>query len=76
VGNAYARVRRLSSHPAFSFMATDARPLKCPLCGELFGRVPEYDKHYMTHKPTPEQAWEHLSWRSFQRRFPGVKSAN
>jgi len=69
VGNAYARVRRLSSHPAFSYAGTDARPLKCPLCGELFGKIPEYDSHLLSHQPSEAVAAQWMSARSFERHF-------
>ena len=72
MGNAYARVRRLSSHPAFSYQGTDATPLKCSFCSELFGQIPEYDKHFMGHSPSRQEAQKWLSARSFKRHFGTV----
>jgi len=39
-------------------MGTDARPLKCPVCAELFGKIPEYDSHFLDHQPSVEMAAE------------------
>jgi len=64
----------LSSHPAFSYMGTDARPLKCPVCAELFGKIPEYDSHFLDHQPSVEMAAEWMSARSFRRHFPEATS--
>jgi hypothetical protein len=73
VGSAYARVRRMSSHPAFSYSGTDAKPLKCPVCGELFGKIPEYDSHFLGHQPDEEMAGRWMSARSFERHFKRAK---
>jgi hypothetical protein len=55
-------------------MGTDARPLKCPVCAELFGKIPEYDSHFLDHQPSVEMAAEWMSARSFRRHFPEATS--
>ena len=61
--NAYLRIGRLATHPAFS--AAAGGMLVCPLCAgepEQFRttRVAAYDRHFVAHDPdeASESAWE------------------
>lgn len=64
-GNRYMKIARLASHPAFSL---GCGALVCPLCPEFkTERAGEYDKHFIAHGPTQEQAYQWLSWRTYER---------
>jgi uncharacterized C2H2 Zn-finger protein len=63
-GNAYHRIARLGTHPAFSMRAV---ALVCPCCGQEFQRVGEYTRHYIGHRPPVEEARSWLDWRAFER---------
>lgn len=52
MGNAYMRVARLATHPAFSWR-TGA--LQCPLCRESFATVGTYTPHLLAHQDLTEQ---------------------
>jgi hypothetical protein len=64
-GNRYLKIARLASHPAFSLAQA---ALACPLCEDFTTeRCGEYDRHFLAHDPTQEQACEWLSWRTYER---------
>jgi hypothetical protein len=68
--NAYLRIGRLATHPAFS--ARDGCVLVCPICGgepEQFRttRVAAYDRHFVAHDPSAADAERFMSGRSFER---------
>jgi hypothetical protein len=62
-GNAYARIRRLATHPAFR---RDGM-LHCPRGCESFATVPEYTKHALSHDLTSKEAWEWLSGKVYNK---------
>lgn len=63
-GNAYLRVARLASHPAFGRDGC----LHCPLCPDVFATAGTYDRHVLAHPSlTPTVAYWHLSGRTFER---------
>jgi predicted RNA-binding Zn-ribbon protein involved in translation (DUF1610 family) len=66
--SSYHQVGALATHPAFS---SSAVAVVCPLCadGQVFEtrRVGEYDRHFLTHDPTMEQAERWMSGRTFER---------
>lgn len=64
--NTYHQFHRLSCHPAFS---TRYGCLLCPVCNKGFTSIKDYTDHYMTHRPTREEAAEHLDWKAFGRHF-------
>ena len=68
--NAYLRIGRLATHPAFS--AQDGCVLVCPICAgepDQFEttRVAEYDRHFVAHDPDEADAERFMSGRSFER---------
>ena len=66
-GSRYHRIGNLATHPAFSHRHV---ALVCPLCGTLHQRVPDYDRDFLAHQPTAEQAWRRLSGRRYEREAP------
>jgi hypothetical protein len=66
-GNAYLRLARLGTHPAFSMR--DGQ-LHCPFraCdGLAFQRVSEYTSHLLKHDLTEERAQRWLDWRAYDK---------
>lgn len=64
--SAYHRIARLATHPAWSHRHA---ALKCPICPTptTFAHVPLYERHFLTHQPTAEQAWQWLSGRAYRQ---------
>jgi hypothetical protein len=60
----------LGTHPAFRW---DVAALVCPTAGcdtEPFTRVAEYNRHFLDHQPTAEQAFRWLSGHEYDRQAP------
>jgi hypothetical protein len=64
-GNRYIRLGLLATHPAFNM---SEGMLACPLCKDyLTHSAPEYDKHFLAHEPTQEQAYKWLSGKTYRK---------
>lgn len=64
-GSMYHKIGRLATHPAFSMRLV---ALACPLCRDFETmRCGEYNKHFLAHEPTQEQAYRWLDWKAYGR---------
>lgn len=63
-GSRYHQLARLATHPAFSHRKA---ALVCPICRSEHLRVRDYDRDFLSHEPTADQAREWLSWMTYVR---------
>lgn len=63
--SSYHQVATLATHPAFNL---DVAALQCPLCEDFTTtRCAEYDRHFLGHDPSREQAERWLSAKRFEK---------